>query len=364
MEKSKSDLFIICGERSGDLHGSYVIKYLLEKKPSLKIHCWGGELMQNAGGILLENYRSYNLMGFLEVLIKLRFFINKIKLCQKHILEYKPKVVLLIDFPGFNMRIAKFSKKNGFNVHYYIPPKAWAWNKNRAFQLAHYTDKIYSILPFEKHFFRKYNCKIHYVGNPLTHYISEKLINNKKIRRVISLLPGSRESELKYSIPVLKEIIKNYSKNKFLVCAVNNVDQKFYEDFCNYNNVKIVYEDTYRAVSSSSLSIVMSGTASLEVAYLNIPQIVIYKSSTISYIIARLLVNVNYISLVNLILNKKLVTELIQSDFNYKNLSHEIDKFHNNDQIDKMISGYQRLKKVIGKKNAKKEVVKNILKSL
>ena len=364
MEKSKSDLFIICGERSGDLHGSHLIKYLLKKNPDLKIHCWGGEQMQNAGAILLENYRNYNLMGFFEVLIKLRFFINKLKLCQEHILEYKPKVVLLIDFPGFNMRIAKFSKKNGFNVHYYIPPKAWAWNKNRAFQLSNYTDKVYSILPFEKDFFKKYNCEIRYVGNPLTHYVEEKFISKKKIRNVVSLLPGSRESELRYSIPILKKIIKSYSKNKFIVCAVNNVDQKYYKDFYNYNNVEIVYEKTYRAVSASNLSIVMSGTASLEVAYLNVPQIVVYKSSLISYIIARLLVRVDYISLVNLILNKKLVTELIQNDFNYKSLSHEIDKFENNYHVDKMISGYERLKKIIGNKNATNEVAKNILENL
>lgn len=364
MEKSRSDIFIVCGERSGDLHSSHLIKKLLIHKPHLKIHFWGGELMEKAGGILLENYKNYNVMGFWEVITRLGLIYNKIELCKKHILEYRPRLILLVDFPGFNMRIAKFSHENGFKVHYYIPPKAWAWNSGRAAKLAKYVDKIYSILPFEIDFFRKYNCNITYVGNPISNYFNKNSINKKKSINTISLLPGSRNSELKYSVPIFKKIIKNLSEYKFKVCAVDNVDQKLYEGFKNYENTELVYDNTYEVVSSSKLSIVMSGTASLEVAFTDTPQVVVYKTSTLSFIIAKFLIKVKYISLVNLILNKNLVKELIQNDFNLKNLIKEINHLEDSTNVDKALTGYKKLKDIISNKNAAEEVGKSIINSL
>lgn len=363
MEKSKSDLFIICGERSGDLHGSHIVKYLLKKNPSLRIHCWGGKLMKEAGAFLLENYSSYSMIGFIEVIKNINLLTKKIKLCQSQILHYKPKIILLIDFPGFNLKIAKFSKKNGFIVHYFIPPKTWAWKESRANILSKNIDKIYSILPFEIPFYKKYNCNISYVGNPLYRYIKNtKSINN--FSNIISLLPGSRKSELRYSIPIFIELIKSLKKFKFLICAINSVDYKLYDDFKNLKNAEVIYEETYKTILKSELAIVMSGTASLEIAYLKKPQIVVYKTSFLNYLIAKSLVNIKFISLVNLILNKKTINELIQSDFNSKKLITEIKETLKISNQKKIIEGYENMIKKIGKKDAIKETSENLLKSL
>jgi lipid-A-disaccharide synthase len=364
MAKSKSDIFIICGEKSGDNHGSFLVKELLKKNPSLKIHCWGGNMMKEAGAEILENYNSYSVMGFLEVLQKLRFLVKKLNKCKRHILELNPKIILLIDFPGFNLRIAKFSKMNGFNVHYYIPPKAWAWNKNRAKILSSYTDMIYSILPFEVSFFKKYNCRIKYVGNPIYKQVANLLKNKKSSKKIISLLPGSRESEIKYSIPIFKMLCKKLSKYNFIVCAVNNINREYYLNIQELENVEIVFEDTLNIVSSSQLSIVMSGTASLEVVYLNIPHMVVYKTSKLSYYIAKLLVNIKYFSLTNLILNKKVVNEFIQDDFNTVNLISEIKRLNRSEVILELENDYLKIKKTIGLKNSSKEVTEYLLKSL
>ena len=364
MAKINSDIFIICGEKSGDNHGSFLVRELLKKKPSLKIHCWGGEKMKEAGAEILENYKSYSVMGFLEVLQKLRFLVKKINKCKGQIIELNPKIILLIDFPGFNLRIAKFSKMNGFNVHYYIPPKAWAWNKNRAKTLSRYTDMVYSILPFEVRFFKKYNCKIEYVGNPIYKQVSDHIKNNNSSQKIISLLPGSRESEIKYSIPIFKMLCKKLNNYNFIVCAVNNINKESYRNIQELENVEVIFEDTLNIVSSSYLSIVMSGTASLEVAYLNIPHMVVYKTSKLSYLIAKLLVNIKYFSLTNLILNKRVVNEFIQDDFNVKNLIYEIKRLSKSDVILELKKDYSKIKESIGLKNSSKEVAEFLIKSL
>ena len=364
MAKNKSDVFIICGERSGDLHGSQIVKKLLSEKPNLKIHCWGGELMEKAGATVLENYRTYNIMGFIEVLFKLNHIYKKISLCKSHIIDYNPKVILLIDFPGFNLKIAKFSKINGFKVHYFIPPKAWAWNKIRAKTMSRYVDKIYSILPFEVDFFRKYNCNISYVGNPLISQISEKRKDKNNFTNTISLLPGSRESELKYSLPIFKKIIEELKGYDFKVCGVNNLNKQLYSDINKFNNVTLFFDKTYDVVSSSNISIVMSGTASLEVSLLNIPQIVVYKASWISYLIAKIMVKIKYISLVNLILNKRVVPELIQNDFNHNNVIFEINKMNNKLITSSMLNDYSLIRKKIGNKISENEVYKILEKDL
>ena len=364
MAKSKSDIFVICGEKSGDNHGSFLVKELLKKNPSLKIHCWGGEMMQKAGARLLEDYNSYNVMGFLEVILKLRFLVKKLNKCKKHILELNPKIILLIDFPGFNLRIAKFSKMNNFNVHYYIPPKAWAWNKNRAKKLSNFTDMIYSILPFEVDFFKKYGCKIKYVGNPISKQISDYKKNKNSSQKLISLLPGSRESEIKYSIPIFKKLCKKLSNYRFIVCALKNIESDYYSSIQKLENVEVIFEDTFNSVSSSKLSIVMSGTASLEVAYLNVPHVVVYKTSRVSYYIAKLLVNVKYFSLTNLLLNKRVVNEFIQDDFNVENLILEIKRLDKLEVISELKNDYLKIKETIGLKNSSKEVALSLIKSL
>ena len=364
MVKSKSDLLIICGERSGDLHGSIIVKKLLSGNPKLKIHCWGGDLMKKSGAIVLEDYRNYSTMGFVEVFSRLNFFYKKLQYCKKHIIEYRPKVVLLIDFPGFNLRLAKFAKKKGFKVHYLIPPKAWAWNQSRANTLAKFVDRIYSILPFEVEFFNKFNCNISYVGNPLIKHINVLKNKDDNFKKTISLLPGSRESELKYSIPIFKEIISELKSFKFLVCGVSNIKKEVYSDFKKFENVTLYFDRTYETVSSSDVAVVMSGTASLEVSLLKVPQVVVYKTSYLSYLIGRLLIQTKYISLVNLILDKDVVTELIQGDFNKERVISEIDMLYQKNKRIEISEKYNELRNIIGNKIPENEVCEMLVKDL
>ena len=321
-------------------------------------------MMEKAGAKLLQNYSSYNVIGFLEVILKLNYLVKKLNECKKNILELNPKIILLIDFPGFNLRIAKFSKINNFNVHYYIPPKAWAWNKKRVKILSKFTDMIYSILPFELEFFRSNGCEIKYVGNPVFNQVTNLKTNKKSSQKIISLLPGSRKSEIKYSLPIFIKLCKKLSRYKFLVCCVDNIPKRNYKTIQNIKNVKLIFDDTYNSVSSSDLAIVMSGTASLEVAYLDIPHAVVYKTSRISYFIAKLLVKVKYFSLTNLILNKKVVNEFIQDDFNIDKLILEIERLSDSEVKSKMQADYLKIKEIIGVKNSSKEVAESLIRSL
>ena len=366
MAKNNSDLFIICGEKSGDNHGSEIISYLLKKDKNLRIHCWGGDEMKKSGGIILEEYRNYNVIGFVEVLINIITLYKKLQKCKRHILKYNPKKILLIDFPGFNLRIAKFAKENGFNVEYYIPPKAWAWNSSRANYLKKNVDQIYSIIPFEEKFFRKYDCKIDYVGNPLItkidNYIKTKV--SSKGKNIISLLPGSRVSEIKKSIPIFNKLVNILNDKSFIICGVNNVPKKLYNKIILNKNVKIFYDDSYKAIQSSESSIVMSGTASLEVALLNKPHIVVYKTSPLTAFIGLSVIKIKFISLVNLILNKPLVKELIQDKFNCDNLIKELKDIEKENRKREFNTSYKELRSIIGNEDATKNVSEKIYKSL
>ena len=262
------------------------------------------------------------------------------------------------------MRLAKFAKKRGFKVHYLIPPKAWAWNQNRANTLSKFVDRIYSILPFEVEFFNKFNCNISYVGNPLIKHIN--IVKNKddNFKKTISLLPGSRESELKYSIPIFKEIISEQKSFRFLVCGVNNINKEVYSDFKKFKNATLYFDKTYEAVSSSDVAVVMSGTASLEVSLLKVPQVVVYKTSYLSYLIGRLLIKTKYISLVNLVLERDVVTELIQGDFNKERVISEIDMLYNKNNRFKISRSYDEVRNRIGDKITENEVCEMLIKEL
>ena len=366
MVESNSDLFIICGEKSGDNYGSEIISYLLKKDKNLRIHCWGGVEMKKSGGIVLEDYRNYNVIGFIEVLLNIITLYKKLKKCKEHILKYNPKKILLIDFPGFNLRIAKFAKENGFNVEYYIPPKAWAWNSSRAIYLKKNVDRIYSIIPFEKNFFRKYDCKIDYVGNPLINKINNHNKTNlsSKGKNIISLLPGSRVSEIKKSLPIFNKLVNILKNKSFIICGVNNVPKKLYNKIILNKNVKIYYDDTYNAIQSSESSIVMSGTASLEVALLNKPHIVVYKTSQITAFIGLSIIKVKFISLVNLILNKPLVKELIQDEFNCNNLIKELKDIESEKRKREFKNSFKNLRSILGNIDATKNVSEKIYKNL
>jgi len=367
MEKNNSDIFIISGEKSGDIHGSYIIENLLKSNSSLKIDCWGGPQMENAGGNILENYSNYSVMGFVEVLYKLPLLLNKLKKCKKDILRLNPKLILLIDFPGFNLKIAKFAKRNGFNVHYYIPPKVWAWNPRRISILKKYVDKIYSILPFEKKYFLKNSLNVDYVGNPIMKKIDSFSINNSENlnNKIISLLPGSRIGELKYSLPIFKNLVEKLPNYTFNVCGVSDLPKSIYDGIKKFHNVNVIYENTYDTICNSAFSVVMSGTASLEVALLGVPQIVVFKISKLSYLIGKLLIKVNFISLVNLILSRNCVKELIQDQFNTVMIVDELKKIENNVKYrNNMIKSYSELRKIIGRSDASVNVSDKLLLSI
>tara|TARA_B110000116_G_scaffold268463_1_gene282570 strand:+ start:971 stop:2071 length:1101 start_codon:yes stop_codon:yes gene_type:complete len=364
---NNTDIFIISGEKSGDIHGSYIIKNLLKINSSLNISCWGGNHMKNAGGNIIEDYSSYSVMGFIEVVYKLPLIFRKLKKCKNDILKLNPRLILLIDFPGFNLKIAKFAKKNGFKVHYYIPPKVWAWNPSRISILKEYVDKVYSILPFEKEYFLKHSLSIEYVGNPLINKINNFLKKSRysSNNKVVSLLPGSRISELKKSLIEFKIIAKKLPDYSFNICGVEEMPNDIYNDIIKLENVNIFYDDTYNVIYNSDFSIVMSGTASLEVALLGIPQVVVFKASLISYFIGKLLIKVNYISLVNLVLSKLCVLELIQNNFNSEAIINELKKVENNRNYRSyMLKNYSKLKEKFGIEDASNNVAKRILLSI
>ena len=366
MAHRANNFFLIAGEKSGDLYGSKLIKELLYINPNAVINFWGGDMMKEAGGNLLQHYRSYNFMGFYEVIKNFHIFLNKINLIKKHLDDTKPSVVILIDFPGFNLRLAKYCKRKGIKVIYFIPPKVWAWNSKRIYQIKKYVDITFSILPFEVDFYKKYNLKIFYYGSPLYSIIDEykfkKIEFKSNYKNTISLLPGSRVSEVSNSIPIFKEIICSMPDNLFFVSYVDHIDSTLYKPIKNLKNVKLITGRTYDLVKQSDVAVTVSGTASLEVALLNIPQIVVYKTSYLSYLIGKMLLKINYISLVNLILNKQLIKELIQNDFNPKKVKGEINRIlSNNDYNNKIKNGYKEIIRVLNKRNVISKIASHIM---
>ncbi len=367
MVQRVNNFFLIAGEKSGDLYGSKLIEELLNINSKAIINYWGGDMMKEAGGNLLQHYRSYNFMGFYEVFKNLNLFLNKINLFKKHLNDIKPGVVILIDFPGLNLRFAKYCKIKGMKVIYLIPPKVWAWNTNRIYQIKKYVDVTFSILPFEVDFFKKYGLKIFYYGNPLYSIIDcykfNKIPYKSNFENTISLLPGSRVAEVNNSIPIFKKIINSMPDNLFFVSCVDHFEKSIYDPLKYLKNVKLIFGRTYDMIKQSDVTVTVSGTASLEVALLNIPQMVVYKTSFLTYLIAKMVVKVKYISLVNLILNKPLIKEFIQKDFNSKTVKDEIIKIlSDNDYNKKIKKGYKEISRLLNKKNVISKIALHIMK--
>lgn len=346
--------YIIAGEASGDLHGSNLIKQIKLLDASAGIRCWGGDLMQAQNAVLVKHYKDLAFMGFAEVVKNLPTILNNIKFCKQDILSFNPDVLVLIDYPGFNLRIAKWAKQNGFKVMYYIAPQVWAWKESRTKSMKKYIDKLICILPFEKDYFkRKWNWDVDYVGNPLAEEISEyKRATNAaclSTKKIIALLPGSRKQEIIKKLPVMLEVTKHFPDYTFIVAKAPGQDDEFYEPFLlPYKNVQSVRNKTYNLLLQSTAALVTSGTATLETALFNVPEVVCYKGSNISYQIAKRLVKVKYISLVNLIMDKLVVTELIQNDMNTKNVLKELNEILNNPQRQqKLQNDYAELKNIL-----------------
>lgn len=348
--------YIVAGERSGDLHGSNLVKALKARDPQAQFRGFGGEYMQQAGVDLAVHYGEMAFMGLAELITNANKIKKYIRLCKEDILAYKPDVIILIDYGGFNLAIARFGKKNGIRIFYYIPPKYWAWYQRRALWLKPHVDRLFVILPFEKEFFKRFKWDADYVGNPVldavkAHVLDSQAKTESKLQAngpFIALLPGSRKQELKRIIPLMAKVVKRFPNHQFAVAAVNNLDQTWYQDLKNFQNVRLNFEDTYNLLQHSTAAIVTSGTATLETALFKVPQIVVYKANSISYWLAKGLINVEFISLVNLIAGREVVKEMIQSEANPENLSQELKRLLEDDVYRaKMLDGYDQIIKIL-----------------
>ena len=359
--------FFIAGERSGDLHASNLIKELKEKDPSCEIVAWGGEQMEQAGARIVQHYSILSFMGIWEALVNLPKVLSCFSLVKKLIKNEKPDSVIFIDYAGFNLRIAKWVKANGYQTHYYISPKIWAWGNRRVHKIKKLIDRMYCILPFEKNFYNKYDFDIDYVGNPVLDSIrnfspNERFLEKHEItnKNIIAVLPGSRKGEVRKMLHYMLAILPAFPEHQFIVAGVSNLSKEFYDNFLGRTNVKVIYDETYDILSRSKVALVTSGTATLETALFEVPQVVCYKTSLISYLIGRLLVKVKYISLPNLIVNEPLLPELIQDDFNPQTIRIELLKIIKNPS--KQLEGYNKLKIILGNRNASANTAELILK--
>ncbi|WP_412986465.1 lipid-A-disaccharide synthase [Pontimicrobium sp. IMCC45349] len=367
--------YIIAGEASGDLHGSNLMKALLEKDANAEFRFWGGDLMQNVGGTLVKHYRDLAFMGFIEVVMNLRTITKNLSFCKQDIEAYNPDCIIFIDYPGFNLRIAKWAKPKGYKTHYYISPQIWAWKENRIHDIKRDVDSMYVILPFEKDFYQnKHNFPVNFVGHPLIDAIADrKQIDEDTFRQeynlnekpIIALLPGSRKQEIKKMLSIMLSIIDDFPDYQFVIAGAPSQDYSFYKQFITNPNVNFVSNITYDLLSVSTAALVTSGTATLETALFKVPEVVCYKGSWLSYQIGKRLVkHIKYISLVNLIMDEEVVTELIQNDFNSKRLKIELNKILNDYERTKFFISYYELEQKLGGKGASNNVANLILKAL
>jgi lipid-A-disaccharide synthase len=348
--------YLIAGERSGDLHGGNLIRAIRKNDPAFIGRGFGGSDMHEAGMELTMHYEKMAFMGFTAVIANLGKISAIMKKCKADILEYKPDVIVLIDYGGFNMRIAKFAKQKGFKVFFYISPKVWAWNTSRAWKLKATVDRMFCILPFEKQFYRKFDWDVDYVGNPVLDAIKKfqpdpdfRMKNDLKDgKKIVALLPGSRRMELQRMLPTMAEVAKANPQFQFVVAAVRTLPQELYKPVTDVPGIKLVFESTYDLLSISSAALVTSGTATLETALFKVPEALIYKASFLEEKLVRALIKVPYIGLVNLIADSPAIKEFIQKDMNVKNLNEELERLINNEEYRKKIFGeYERIYQIL-----------------
>jgi lipid-A-disaccharide synthase len=364
--------YLIAGEASGDLHASNLMKALKAKDSNAEFRFWGGDLMQSIGGNLVTHYQELAFMGILEVLKNIKKLSNFIKACKQDIANYKPDVLILVDYSGFNLRVAPFAKELGIPTHFYIAPKLWAWNEKRVEKFKKYIDELYVIFPFEKDFFeKKHNYPVHYVGNPLQDVIADRPPTKAKVFReefqlgdkpIIALLPGSRSQEIKKMLPLMVEISEIFTNYQFVIAGAPNREKDFYKSYIEDSTVAFVPNKTYDLLSISYTALVTSGTATLETALFKVPQVVCYKTSGLTYFIGNLLVkNIKYFSLVNLIMDAPIVTELLQKDFNKTRLTKELEAVLDPKKRTVLFENYLALEEKLGGKGASETVAKIIL---
>jgi lipid-A-disaccharide synthase len=349
--------YIIAGEASGDLHGSNLVKELKKLDGQATIRAWGGDLMKNAGAEIVKHYKDLAFMGFVEVIRNLPTILDNLKFCKKDILQFQPDVLVLVDYPGFNLRIAKWAKEQGLKIIYYISPQVWAWKEGRIKSIKQVVDKMLVILPFEEKFYQNWDYKVEYVGHPLVQvvndFLEKKPLTQSADKPIVALLPGSRKQEVAKKLPIMLDASKNFPAYQFVVAKASSLDDEFYSEFLKpYPEVSSVKDQTYHLLSRAKAALVTSGTATLETALFGVPQVVCYKGSQVSFQIAKRLVKIKYISLVNLIMDKQVVKELIQNDLNLVNLTKELDQvLHNENKILEMKKDYGDLRHLLQKES-------------
>lgn len=362
--------YIIAGEASGDLHASNLILALKKKDKHVQIRAWGGDLMEEQGAELVKHYRDLAFMGFVEVLFNLRVILKNIRFCKNDIKSWQPDVIILVDYPGFNLRIAEFAHQEGFKVVYYISPQVWAWKKSRVHAIKKHVDKMLVILPFEKGFYAKYDYPVEFVGHPLLDALPTELSNEELFRKenglsdkpIIALLPGSRKQEISKMLKEMLMVVNRFPDYQFVIAGAPSIEDIFYTDIIQATGVAFVKNKTQKLLLASKAALVTSGTATLETALLKIPEVVCYKGSNISYQIARRIIDIPFISLVNLIMDKEVVKELIQGEMTPKNIEEELKAIlYDEAKRNKMLENYQDLRTILGEGGASNKAAEEIL---
>ena len=365
--------YLIAGEASGDLHASNLMKEIKKEDPNALFRYLGGDLMILQGGTCAKHYKETAYMGFVDVFMHLRSILKNINYIKHDLLEFKPDVVILVDYPGFNLRIAEFAHNAGLKVFYYISPKIWAWKQSRVHKIKRYIDTLFIIFPFEKDFYKKFEYEVEYVGNPIMDAIDFKKPDSDAFKKeyalddhkVVALLPGSRKREIEHNFPIMLKVAAQFPNLRFLVAGAPSLDKTFIGSFIDLPNVKLLYNQTHEVLRHADAALVTSGTATLETAILNIPEVCCYKGDNLSYHIAKRLIKVKFISLVNLVMEKEIIKEYIQFDMTVEKLSAELNKLLFDDVYrNTMLNHFEELRQILGGKGASERTAKKIVKQL
>lgn len=360
--------YLVAGEASGDLHGANLMKTIKEQDPNAAFRYFGGDKMKAEGGTLVKHYSDMAFMGFTEVVLNLQTILRNMKTCKQDIKAYAPDVVILIDFPGFNLKIAAFAKEIGLKVCYYISPKVWAWNQKRVLKIKKVVDKMFCILPFEVDFYKEWDMEVDYVGNPLLDEKAAFIPNPDFLRnngfteeKIIAFLPGSRKQEIERLLPDMLSVIESFPDYQFVVAGAPSFPTMYYQQFIGAKNVKLVFGQTYDLLNVASAAVVASGTAVLETAIFKVPQVVVYRGGAITIAIARMLVKIRFISLVNLIMDREVVIELIQQDCNTFSITENLVGLLNGPRRMQMLEDYAELATIMGKPGASARTARLII---
>ncbi|MEE2931611.1 MAG: lipid-A-disaccharide synthase [Bacteroidota bacterium] len=356
-------IYIVTGEKSGDLHASNLVKALKNQNKSISFRAFGGEHLKSNGVEIARDIKDLAFMGFKEVVQNLFSIKENLDFCKQDILKFHPDILILVDYAGFNLKIARFAKNNAIKTIYYIPPKVWAWNYKRIYSIKKYVDKVLAIFPFEEEIYKKHNIDVTYVGNPLISQIKNKNFNfnYQTEKKIIALLPGSREQEIQHILPLMLDVVNNFPEYQFVLAGTNSCSEEYYTSLIGDKPVDIVFNQTYSLLYSAHAALVTSGTATLETALFNVPQVVCYKTSFISYIIAKLFIKIKYISLVNILMNRLVVDELIQINLTPSNLKSALKQILEVERRQEILSSYNELDKMLSQEESPKKVADIIL---